>query len=131
MCIGKLSLFVSSITNTHYFILTTQHKSDLLVHSWFSLKWYKTNGYSQSEPSRNDRYLPYFGIMDRIRIISGLWKILLMNLFEVQEKRHQGMYFWVLLHKRKFKLENDVNSKDCAASYTSYWSDFHIFYFIE
>ena len=46
------------------------------------------------------------------------------------------MYFWVFLYGRKFKLENDLNSKYCtlelnAASYTLYWSDFHTFYLIE
>ena len=52
--------FISFITSTFYFILTTQHESSPLVDSPFpfksykmnsySFKSYKMNSYSQSEP---------------------------------------------------------------------------------
>ena len=49
--------FISSITNTCYFNLTTQHEPNQLVASPFSLKSYKTNGYLWSEPPKNNSQL--------------------------------------------------------------------------
>ena len=80
--------FISSIANTHYFILMTKHEPNPPVDSQFSLKSYMVNCYFQSALSSNDRYLPHFGIVNRMRIILGM-KIedsVVVDIFEVQKK---------------------------------------------